>query len=311
MRDRTSATPRVTVVIPTNRAGRFLPEALDSVAAQTYCSYEVIVAANSTADVPALRDIVDRYPKTRLVYQSTTGPVLSRNLGTALAHGEYIAFLDDDDVWHPDRLRLQVAQLDLQPEAILCYAAGWTIDHTGATISTDWLPTGVAAEDLLCGRVDIPRIVTMLFRRRELIRIGGFHPSFRFAEDDELILRALQFGEVTSVPEALVGYRRHEDNVTGADVERRRLSSRRVIALQRWGAESWDDPEWEAAMAENDEHFRRRTADHQASDALSSLKRGELIVGVTTLRDAVLASPRRAVGDVAARVRDKLSAGSG
>jgi glycosyltransferase involved in cell wall biosynthesis len=298
--------PRVSVVVPTNRTGRFLDAALASVDAQSYPRWELIVAANSTADLHALQRIVDRHPKARLVYQPTTGPVLSRNLGTALAKGEYVAFLDDDDIWHPERLATQVAQLDAHSEAIACYSAAWTIDGTGATISTSWLPTGVPADDLLRGRVDIPRIITMLFRRRELIRIGGFHPSFRFAEDDELILRALRFGELTWVPQPLVGYRRHDHNVTGADVERRQLAGRRVITLQRWGAEAWDDPEWAEVMAENYERYVRRTAEAKAGDALSSLRRGELVSGAATLRDAVRTSPLFTVTGVADRVKAKL-----
>jgi glycosyltransferase involved in cell wall biosynthesis len=115
--------PRVSVVITTYNTGRYLPETLESVFAQTYPSFEVIVVDDGSTDdsVARARAFGDRV---RVLTRPHEGLGPARNAGAAEATGEYLAFLDSDDLWVPDALAVQVAQAEAHPESGLIVADG-------------------------------------------------------------------------------------------------------------------------------------------------------------------------------------------
>ncbi|HEY0118692.1 MAG TPA: glycosyltransferase family A protein [Cellulomonas sp.] len=307
----TPADPRVTVVIATNRGGPFLAEAVDSVRAQTLPSWElVLVDDGAPADVAARLDhLVAGDARMRVQHQVNRGLSVSRNVGAALGRGEYLSYLDDDDVWHPDRLRLQVAALDAAPDALLCYSAAWTMDADGTRVDVPWLPTGLPREPYLQGEVDLPRIVTMTMRRAAVLAYGGFNPSFRYCEDDEFILRMMLHGELTSVPDELVGYRRHAGNASGTNPVLRQLTGERIRLLQLWAAEATGDRALIRAARVNLDRFRRRLADYSASEALAWARRGRLGRSATELARGLRFSPRGTARTIGAKVTTVLRRG--
>lgn len=111
----------ISVVIPAFNAGRFIRRTIDSVLAQTYCDYEIIVVDDgSTDDTP---EVVKSYgQKVRYIYQENAGDGPARNTGIAAAKGEWIAFLDHDDEWLPQKLQLQMELLRQNPELRWCAA---------------------------------------------------------------------------------------------------------------------------------------------------------------------------------------------
>ena len=114
--------PDVSVVIPSYNAMKYLPETLESVLQQTYTNYEVIVVNDgSTDDIEAWFEssVVD--PRVRLFSQDNKGLSGARNSGIAQAKGEFIAFLDADDLWHPSKLEKQVQSFKKHPEIGLVY----------------------------------------------------------------------------------------------------------------------------------------------------------------------------------------------
>ena len=264
----TAPHPRVSVVVATHRLTPYLAQALASVGAQTFRDWEVVVVGDGVPD-PAAVDAVARATlgsAARTLHVPARGVSVARNAGTAAARGELVAFLDDDDVWHPERLARQVAALDADPTASACSCDGWVIGPDSERLPEPWPVTRGSRLDLLSGRVDIPRIVTLLFRRAELLAIGGFHPSFRIGEDNELILRAVLLGRLTAVPDALVGYRRHAGSVTAA-VGAQDDPGERLIRLTLDGAEAAGDAEAAAALAQNLRGFRARSAASLAGTA--------------------------------------------
>lgn len=298
--------PRVTVVVATNRGGRYLGDALDSVRAQTLTAWELVVVDDGAPpDVAAaLDDAVTGDPRMRVHHQTNQGLSVARNVGAALGRGEYVSYLDDDDVWHPDRLRLQVAALDAAPDALLCYSSAWTMDAEGRRLDVPWLPTGLPRAPYLRGEVDLPRIVTMTMRRAAVLAYGGFNPSFRYCEDDEFILRMMLHGELTSVPDELVGYRRHDGNASGTNPVLRQLTGERIRLLQLWAAQAAGDPALLRDVTVNLELFRRRLADYSASEALAWARRGHLGRSATELVRGIRFSPR----GTARTVRTKVGA---
>lgn len=285
--------PSTSVILATNRGGPFVRAAVDSVVSQSTGDWELLVVDDGSPIEVAhdLDHLMRLDPRIRVIHQAARGVSVARNVGTAAARGTYVSYLDDDDVWHPERLALQVAQLERTPQAAVCYSAGWTIDETGATLDEGWLPTGVPRRSLLLGEVDLPRIVTMVIRRDEVCALGGFNPAFRYCEDDELILRMLIHCEFTSVPQALVGYRRHSGNTSGTNPPLRQYTGERIRLLQYWAAQAMDDPELTRLIDKNLDRFRRRLADYAASESLAHARRGNLRVASAQVRQALRFSP--------------------
>ena len=110
----------ISCVIPVFNGERFLGEALESVLAQTYQPVEIIVVDDGSTDGTA--EVAAHYHKQiSFLRQSNQGPATARNLGLSVARGEYIAFLDGDDLWHPEKLKGQIKRLQEHPEIDLCF----------------------------------------------------------------------------------------------------------------------------------------------------------------------------------------------
>ena len=101
--------PRVSVLIPCYNAGRYLAAALDSVLAQTYRDYEIIVVDDGSGDDSAA--VAARYPQVRYFYHTHSGVSVTRNLAISKACGEFLVFLDADDLWVPEKLEKQICLL--------------------------------------------------------------------------------------------------------------------------------------------------------------------------------------------------------
>src|SRR5690554_6786704 len=113
----TAMAGRVTCVIATNRASPYLDEALSSVAAQTYPDIDVLVVDDGSPDPDGLGAVLARHPHAQVIRLRAQGVANARNEGARRARGEFLAFLDDDDRWQPERIALQVAALQTSPDA--------------------------------------------------------------------------------------------------------------------------------------------------------------------------------------------------
>src|SRR6476619_4299573 len=105
----TSENPLVSVIIPVYNGARYLRAALESVFAQSYCNFEVIVVDDGSVDDSGV--IAQSFPEVRYINQTNQGVAAARNHGIEVARGEYFAFLDQDDLWTPEKLKLQIEYL--------------------------------------------------------------------------------------------------------------------------------------------------------------------------------------------------------
>lgn len=226
--------PVVSVVIATNRRGPFLQEALTSLRDQTYSRIEAVLVDDGSPDAAALETLVRPFPAVTLVRQVGAGVAVARNNGVMRTTGELIAFLDDDDRWHPERIRRQAEVMDRHPNAVLSYGALRTVDDAGRELVTPDQTQVRDIHDILRRRTGIiaPNIMV---RRETFLRVGGFHPAFRRAQDLDLVLKAAHEGEFVFVPDAIVDYRHHRHNNTR---QHRQLcrSIDHVLRLHRWAA---------------------------------------------------------------------------
>ena len=206
----------VSVIIPVYNSSKYIQKAIESVLAQTYSNYEIIVVDDGSTD--NTKAILEQYKdKIHYIYQENQGSAAARNTGIKLAQGELVAFLDADDLWSmPEKLEKQVACFAADPD-LGGVNTGWRIiDGAGKHLKTvqPWhkAPT-LDLETWL--KKKCVRTSAMIFRREWLEKVGGFDPEIRQSHDVDLILRLSLAGCKTRwLKEETVCYRQHGENTT-------------------------------------------------------------------------------------------------
>jgi glycosyltransferase involved in cell wall biosynthesis len=231
----------VSVIIPTYNCAAFLGEAVQSVLAQTYPQLEIVIVDDGSTDgtEQVLRPWMDCL---RFLRQGRLGPSVARNQAILSTRGEYIAFLDADDVWWPAKLARQVDYLGRHPDVALVYTdyhrdSQASLTDEGRLRHYHHKASGQVFYHLL--RENFIHTSTVMVRREALARVGLFDPSLRGAEDLDLWLRLARQAEFGGLDEVLVSVRQHPGNTTKTlDYLRHRFQMTRLM-LHRWG----QDPE--------------------------------------------------------------------
>ena len=195
----------VSVVIPAYNAAATIERALRSVAAQTYRPLEVIVVDDASTDPTATlaADFADL--EVRVVRLTTNGgPSRARNAGIAAASGDYIAFLDSDDIWLPEKTARQVAYLDGHPECVVVGCRTRSVDETGRAGPAWPAQPPRLGEDGWKGLLYESWLHTgCVMARAADVKAERFDPGLGVAEDRDLWIRLARRGHVGFVPERL------------------------------------------------------------------------------------------------------------
>ena len=212
--------PRVSVVITFLNSERFLREAIESVIAQDYRDWELLLVDDGSVDNS--REVAAKYAK---VLQHpggvNRGISASRNLGVLHARGELIALLDSDDVWMPGKLSRQVELLDLCPEAAMVYSSAerwhsWNgsgiADFTVLNTERDTLiPAPHVLAEYLRDESVAPCTCTAIIRRDAFLDAAGFRDDFPGLYDDQVFFAKLLLDHsVYVMRESTARYRQHE-----------------------------------------------------------------------------------------------------
>ncbi len=193
----------VSVVIPAYNAELTIRDALESVYQQSYKNVEVIVVDDGSTD--GTKSIVEQeFPQVLLKASQNQGPSHARNLGIDAARGHWIAFLDADDVWHPDKILHQVDVAQTDP-SIGLVASDWTRRQEFRDVPKALPVSHVGYRDLLV--LNRFQTSTVLILRSVVQRLNGFDQMVDGAEDWDLWLRAAQEARVVKVDWPLVMYR--------------------------------------------------------------------------------------------------------
>lgn len=211
----TSATPVVSVVVPAYNAEATLLSTLKSVLDQTLTNIEVLVIDDGSVDRTSeiARSLGGAI---RCIVQENSGVSLARNRGIQTARGRYVALLDADDAWHPDKLRKQVSLLDAHPNVMGTYVGvlrvsveGDIIEHLPAREFDD------LCQSLLLHSSVIPSSPSSLVLRREVFELVGlFDPAFSQCADWDFLIRASLKVRLAPVDEWLVRYRTAVGNMS-------------------------------------------------------------------------------------------------
>ena len=206
--------PTVSVIIPTYQRANLVNQAIESVLAQTYRDYEIIVVNDgSTDDTKAV--LAQFGNKITAIHQENRGLSAARNTGILASQGKYIAFLDDDDLWLPEKLAKQIPVLEAKPQIGLIYSDMFRFNENGVFPDT-WgknFPTPSLPVSWTLFKGNFIPVPTVVVRRACLDKIGWFDESLSACEDYDLWLRIIEKFPVYHLDEPLAYYRQSSDNM--------------------------------------------------------------------------------------------------
>ena len=209
--------PTVSVIIPTHNRPYLLARALASVAAQTFKDFEILVVQNGgTRDSEA---VAERFKQegvpVRYLYEPKACPVNARNVGIQASTGSYIAFLDDDDEWLPNKLEYQIKALQQDSKLGLVTCGGWFVNHVGKVLRETLRYKGpLTFETLVTEGCKMGSLSAVIIKKECFDQVGLLNPRFSIANDYDLYLRLIRSYSFGWVGEPLFRYYLHQKNLS-------------------------------------------------------------------------------------------------
>jgi glycosyltransferase involved in cell wall biosynthesis len=229
----TTPAPAVSVLMPAYNRAEYVGAAIASVLGQSFTDLELIVIDDGSTDGTAAEIVRVTDPRLRYLARPHGGISAAMNAGLRIAQGRYLARLGSDDLWLPEFLSVQVAQLERRPEIGLVYARAEGMDARGEPLGQTWgMPLrhpGEPLRSMLYG--DCTCDITILVRRACVERAGPYDESLITSVDWDMWLRVAQHTAFAFTDQVLARFRRHPGNITGAAsaVFARSFESRRRV----------------------------------------------------------------------------------
>lgn len=227
----------VSVIMPAYNAERTLAEAIESVLAQEFRKFELIIVDDGSSDSTAT--IIERYARSdaRIVILTNApnqGISRSRNRALGVARGEYVACLDSDDVAEPSRLEQQLAFMSKNPDYVLLGSDLTIIDETSAIVGQRVYPHGDHELRKALPRLNPFAQPASMFRAKLARKIGCFREDLPLCEDYDLFFRLAEHGKVGNLAQPLTRYR-----VSSTQSKTTRLHEmvRYTLLVQQWAGE--------------------------------------------------------------------------
>jgi glycosyltransferase involved in cell wall biosynthesis len=274
--------PTVSVIMPAFNVEAYIAEAIESVLAQTYTDWELVIVDDGSTD--RTRAVAERYRAANpeqivLVSHENRGLAAARNSALRVARGAVFALLDSDDIWQPGFLAAQMRLLADHPDVAIvtgnATTLGGALDGEPARPADDRRPAPDLAQIL---RDETSVFIMSIFRREVVERIGGFDERFRTNEDYDFWVRAAFAGfKFTRNPRPLAFYRRHGNSLSASDV-RMLAGILRVFKKARETAE----PVTEAHRL-IEQQIDRFETELLAAEAREALARGDVAAARTNL----------------------------
>jgi glycosyltransferase involved in cell wall biosynthesis len=213
--------PEVSVVVPThNRWEHLSRAALPAALGQRDVELELIVVDDGSTDETPRGLAEVRDPRLRVLRSKRAeGVARARNRGLAAARAPWVAFLDDDDLWSPLKLRAQLDALDMAA-ADYAYAAAVFVDGSGTPLRLDPAPEPETVASALRASDVVGGPSTVMVRTELARELGGFEPSLSVLADWDLWLRVSEVGRPVACRDVLVAYREHDDNMSAGAMRR-------------------------------------------------------------------------------------------
>ncbi|WP_051334174.1 glycosyltransferase [Mesorhizobium sp. WSM3224] len=224
------------MIIPVRDGAQYVGEALQSILDQDLADIEAIVIDDGSSDDSAaiVTSLGERDGRVKVVANRGKGIVDALNMGISLAQAPLVARMDCDDVSLPDRLRLQAACFEADPDLHLLGTAGLRIDRDGEPLKPIDVPIGNDQLRDALARYNPMLHPTVMFRTEAVRRVGGYRRAFTYAEDYDLWLRLSETGKLANMDARLVKLRSHPGQVSRVKEEQQKAAA----ALARQAAQS-------------------------------------------------------------------------
>ncbi len=233
--------PKISVILPVYNGEKYLAEAIDSVVAQTFSDWELVIVNDGSTDDS--QRVIDRYAKThsrlRTFYQDNSGQSSARNFGVQQSTADYVAFIDQDDRYWPTKLQKTISLLDRRPDYGMVYSDFDLIDVKGRVFTAAALTSGrppfppathpkYSLLEFLRGDAFILPGAAVI-RRELFLSIGGFDSRLSGYEDDDLFLRIFLRARMYFIQQALLQWRVYGSSYSYSA----RMDASRVIFFQK------------------------------------------------------------------------------
>jgi glycosyltransferase involved in cell wall biosynthesis len=218
--------PAVSIILPTFNRLKYLRPAVDSVFAQTLANWELLIADDgSDGETRAYLEHLESLPRVKLIWLPHSGnPSAVRNAALREARGDYIAFLDSDDVWLASKLERQIDALRASDHCRWIYTGYVRVDDAGEAKTypgtKPWIPYRGAIYEQLLRLEAAVATAAVLVERRLLAQVGGFDEELLLFEHYDLWLRLASHSEVELIDEPLTCLRSHEQHHSAAGIPR-------------------------------------------------------------------------------------------
>jgi glycosyltransferase involved in cell wall biosynthesis len=277
--------PKISVVIPTYNCAAFLPTAIESVLAQTYRDFEILVVDDGSTD--STSEIIAPYlDRVHFICQENRGLPGARNAGIRASHGEFIALLDADDAWLPEKLELQLPRF-ADPDVLIVFS-DFSVNYSdGRSLPSYLAERPLASEGYVIDKYVRSRFLfpsTMLLRRDSMERCGLFDEEMLACEDVELFARLCLQGKVAWIRQPLVVRYEGTHNITGNS---ERMLHYMVVAFTKVLAKVPDMPQRARSAIE------RELGKHHQWRAYSALQQGKRWEACADSLRAVRLDPKR------------------
>lgn len=267
--------PKISVVIPAYNCSTYIAATLDSVLAQTLPAHEIIVVDDGSSDNTP--EVVASYPKVHLIRQVNQGVSAARNTGVRQAQGDWIAFIDGDDIWHPEKLKLCSNAIEVYPKHYLFFSEFIFWSAEAGQIPEVFTETDLplVIEEGLSGWIYHQQLLTnwvltstAILHKELFFASGMFDIELPVAEDWSLFIRASRLSQAIKIKHALTLYRQSANSLT-TRVKAQDYGSLVVdMAVLRFGKAGPD------GTVVNGRQFRQRAFQRHFSYAHNALKQG-------------------------------------
>lgn len=270
----TPANPLVSIVTPTYNRADFIEQAVNSVLAQTYANFELLIVDDGSTD--NTRDLLEPVladSRVRYFHQENQGQSVARNLALSEAKGDFVCFLDSDNYWPAEKLEKQVELFRGQPDYDVIYGDIIVIDETGKEVTRKNMSrySGHIARYMI--RDNCVSMNTAMARRRCFNELGAMSGQRRVADDYDLWLRFSARFRFLYVPQFFAYYRVMDDQIS-SDKTRRFASNWQIITdFRREFPEAMSEQDFDSGFAA----FHSRKARYLASQGAKSEALAEML----------------------------------
>lgn len=207
--------PKVSIIMPVYNGDKFLKEAVESILSQTFKDFEFIIINDGSTDnsLSIIKEYANRDSRVKIIDQKNQGVSTSRNNGIKNSVGEYIAFIDSDDLWDKEKLEIQINTFLKDKDLKICGTWGSVINTDGNEIKKFEYPPLTDKNIKIKSIYKYPFITSSLIIKKEILNMNKlFNPKIKLAEDYEFMTNYIYKNKCININNYLIKYRIHGNN---------------------------------------------------------------------------------------------------